>query len=178
MRSQHSKKTLSSKKKYAPNPQLNGSLNPRIYIPAVPMKTIRQKKKASEAGVKLFKNMLIKSCKVAQGEDLYLRPGQKNYLSFPKFSAFYLCSLDLRGKNDLVIQRRLTFLAKRSREGRNGGAEEGQGNQYFLCTYYGSDTVLSALNTLCQHNNPWRQAWLSSFYRAGNRVKPSLTQFK
>ena len=50
----------------------------------------------------------------------------KNYLSFPKFSAFYLCSIDLRGKNDSVIQCRLIFLATRSREGRGGGTQEGR----------------------------------------------------
>lgn len=85
MRSQHSKKTLSSKENYAPNPQLNGSLDARIYIPTVPMKTIRQKKKAPKAGVKLLSRMLITSCKVARGEDLGLWPGQNITCHFPSF---------------------------------------------------------------------------------------------
>jgi hypothetical protein len=56
----------------------------------------------------------------------------KSYLSSPKFSAFYLCSLDLRGKNDSVIYRRLIILTKRSRE---EGMEEGKRKRMGRCLW-------------------------------------------
>ena len=57
--------------------------------------------------------------------------GTSQYTQMNRF-AFYLCSIDLRGKNDSVIQCRLIFLAKRSREGGSGGTQEGRKGNYYL----------------------------------------------
>lgn len=132
MRSQHSKKTPSSKEKNAPNPPLNGSLDPRICTQHCQWKQSDKRKRLQGPVWDIF-TMLTTSHKAAQGQVRVCVCGRdKSYLSFPKFSAFYLCSIDLRGKNDSVIQRRLIFLAKRSREGGNRGQKKKERELLFV----------------------------------------------
>lgn len=76
-----------------------------------------------------FQHLLIGSCgSIRTGEELRLWPVQKLPV-ISQFSAFYHCSLDLRGKNDSVIYRRLIFLTKRTREEGKGGGKEGKGER-------------------------------------------------
>lgn len=76
----------------------------------------------------------------------------ENYLSFPKFSPFYLCSLDLKGKNDLVIQCGLVQLPDR---GGRGQADR-EGARYVV-------PLWAVTHHRSLRGDPCRQVWAPRF---------------
>lgn len=89
---------------------------------------------------------------IRTGEELCLWPVQKLPV-ISQISAFYLCSLDLRGKNDSVIYRRLIVLTQKTREEGNGGGKEEKGER-FARNFLWADTTLGATHYLHPLKNP------------------------